>query len=306
VSTVGPFNLASRPVPFTPSPPDWGPDHNAPCPCGSGKQAGNCHVNRAKGNWKLPPYEPALTGAKTGVSCAGCFASFTNDCDGKLSEEHWVSKGIILRVGTNGRVEITWKNQPSRVVQTNAFSEEILCVRHNNALNKLDATAIAVFDTLDHFQSDQGIQPDPHGSEFDLHSGEALERWLLKLLWGGTVSGAFTLSGIPTTALREPGNYQFMLADYLFRGGKLPTGWGLYVVAPGPGKNLHANETIAMVPKSVNGELWEGSIFMRVVGFTFAFGSLGYKMPGGKAMLRPRAVKFDSLLDPAQKVLALG
>jgi hypothetical protein len=293
-------------VPYTPSSPYWGPDHGAPCPCGSGKQAGNCHVNRAKGNWKLPPYKPALTDAKTGISCAGCFASFTNDCDGKLSEEHWLSKGLVLRTGTNGRVEITWKQQPPKVVQASAFSEKILCERHNNALSKLDATAVAVFEALDHFESDQGNQPDPHGSEFDLYSGEALERWLLKMLWGGTVSGAFTKSGIPTTALREPAKYQVKLADYLFRGGKLPRDWGMYAVASGPDKLVSVATGISIVPRSLNGELSDGSIAMGAVMLTFAFGLLRHRIPGGKALLRPRAIKFESQLDPAHKVLALG
>jgi hypothetical protein len=302
---VGPFRPASRPVTYTPNPAYWGPDHIGPCPCGSGKQAGSCHVNKAKGDWKLPPYKPALIGAKTGISCAGCFASFTNDCEGKLSDEHWLSKGIALRVGTNGRVQIIWKKKPQQVVQASAFSEKVLCERHNNALNRLDATAIAVFDTLDHFQTDQGSQPDPHGSEFDLYSGEALERWLLKLLWGGTASGAFTENGTPITALREPGKYQVMLADYLFRGGKLPPGWGMYILAHGAGVNLRADGPVAVVTGSINGELVQGCVAMRVVEFTFAFGTLR-STTGGDAVLRPRAVELKSLLDPAHKVLALG
>ena len=116
-------------------------------------QAGDCHVNRAKGNWKLPPYKPGLTGAKTGVSCAGCYASFTNDCSANLSDEHWLSKSIVLEVGTNGRVQVIWRQQQQRVVQASEFSERILCCRHNNALSRLDATAIAVFRTLDHYQN---------------------------------------------------------------------------------------------------------------------------------------------------------
>jgi hypothetical protein len=246
-----------------------------------------------------------LTGAKTGVSCAGCYASFTNDCSGDLSDEHWLSKGIVLEVGTNGRVQIIWRQEQQRVVQASEFSERILCERHNNALSRLDATAIAVFRTLDRYQTDQNSQPDPHGSEFDLYSGEALERWLLKLLWGGTAAGVFTLSGQPIRALREPTKYQDMLAEYLFRGGALPPVWGMYVLAHGPDVNVRAEAPAAIITGSHNGELVQGSIAMRVVEFTFAFGTLR-STTGGKAVLRPRAVELKSLLDPAHKVLALG
>jgi hypothetical protein len=69
VANVGPFRPATRPVPYTPNAAYWGPDHNHPCPCGSGKLAGNCHVNLAKGNWKLPWYKPPLSGPRTGTSC---------------------------------------------------------------------------------------------------------------------------------------------------------------------------------------------------------------------------------------------
>lgn len=305
MANIGPFTPAKRPVVYTPNPAYWGPDRNAPCPCRSGKRAGDCHVNRAKGNWKLPPYKPALTDAKTGISCAGCYASFTNDCSADLSDEHWLSRGIVLEVGTNGRVQVIWRQEQQRTVQASEFSNRILCQRHNNALSRLDATATAVFRTLDHYQTDQGSQPDPHGSEFDLYSGEAFERWLLKLLWGGTAAGVFTLSGQPIAALREPAKYRNKLADYLFRGGALPRGWGMYVVAHGPDVNIRADGPVAVQTKSVNGELWEGAVAMRVVQFTFAFGTLR-STTGGKALHRPRAVELKSLLDPAHKVLALG
>jgi hypothetical protein len=216
-----------------------------------------------------------------------------------------LSKSIILEIGTNGRVQIILGQEQPQVVQASEFGKEILCERHNNALSRLDATAIAVFRTLDHYQTDQNTQPDPHGSEFDLYSGEAFERWLLKLLWGGTAAGVFALSGQPITALREPTRYQDILADYLFRGGALPTGWGMYVLAHGPDVNVQAEGPAAIMTGSISGELWQGSIAMRVVEFTFAFGTLR-ATTRGQAVHRPRAVELKSLLDPAHKVLSFG
>jgi hypothetical protein len=87
-----------------------------------------------------------------------------------------------------------------------------------------------VFKTLDHYQIDFRTQPDPHGSEFDLYSGEEIERWLLKLLWGGAAAGVLGRGGQPVNDLRTTADRN-MLAEYLFRDGSLPRGWGLYVSA---------------------------------------------------------------------------
>ena len=304
MANVGPFNPASRAVPYTPTPTNWGPDHNHPCPCGSTKLVGNCHVNRAKGNWKLPQYTPPLTGPCTGISCPGCYASFTNDCSPELSSEHWLSKGIILEVGTNGRVTVSGLLSPlgqERVVQVSEFADHILCERHNNALNKLDATAIEVFRTLDHYQKDQASQPDPHGSEFDLFSGERLERWMLKLLWGGIAAGAFSATEI------RSGVDQNMLADYLFRNQKLPEGWGFGMTFhSGVGIGVRAEAPIGVTTGvGPDGTLWKIAVSMGAVSFGFGLGNQKAKH-GFNFHLRPQAVILKSRLDTAEKTLALA
>jgi hypothetical protein len=307
VGDVGPFNPAERPVRYTPSSLYWGPDHNDPCPCESTKRAGDCHVNRAKGNWKLPTYAPLLTDPKTGVSCAGCYASFTNDCLSKLSNEHWLSEGILLHVGQSGRVLISglrWQQGQQHALSAKSLGSNILCEHHNRALSRLDATAIAVFKTLDHYQIDFRTQPDPHGSEFDLYSGEELERWLLKLLWGGAAAGVLGRGGQPVNDLRTTADRN-MLAEYLFRDGSLPRGWGLYVSAQ-TDVDLRTEADVAVATGSgPDGAIWQGVVAMGVVAFTFALGNLRAHS-GFKAFYRPRGVCLDSRLDPARKVLALG
>jgi hypothetical protein len=300
------FKPATRPVRFTSNPAYLGPDHDEPCPCGSTRRAGDCHVNRVTGRWKAPAYAPLLTGASTGISCGGCYASFTNDCSPKLSNEHWLSKGIVLAAGHDRPVQISglrWRKGREHVLPASSMGANILCERHNNALWRLDETAISVFATLDHYQEDQRSQPDLHGNEFDLFSGEDLERWLLKLLWGGTAARVFARNAEPVHDLRATANRN-MLADYLFRGGSLPPGWGLYVEGR-PGE-LSADANVAVATKSIDGALWSGSVAMGVVEFTFALGPTQAKTAGWKVWPRPRAVCLNSRLDSAQKVLALG
>jgi hypothetical protein len=247
-----------------------------------------------------------LTDARTGLSCSGCYASFTNDCSSKLSNEHWLSEGIILAAGHNRPVVVSglrWQKAREHVLAASSMGANILCERHNNALWRLDATAISVFATLDHYQQDQRSQPDPHGNEFDLFSGEELERWLLKLLWGGTAARVFARRAQPVDDLRTIADPN-MLADYLFRGGSLPPGWGLYVEGR-PG-DLSADANVAVESTSVDGELWSGAVAMGVVAFTFALGRVQAKTPGWKVWHRPRAVCLNSRQDSAQKVLVLG
>jgi hypothetical protein len=300
VADVGHFKPATRPVPYTPNAAYWGPDHNHPCPCGSTKLAGNCHVNRARGNWRLPWYKPPLTGPRTGVSCPGCYVAFTNDCSPEFSSEHWLSKRIILELFPDGKVTVIGLHAPGQksVVQTSDFADHILCERHNNALNRVDATGIAVFKTLRHYQKDQRAQPDPHGSEFDLFSGERLGRWMLKLLWGGIAAGVFT-----------PGLYgavdQNMLADYLFRNQKLPDGWGLGVVFQS-GEGVRAEGEIAMrTGVAADGTLCKIAVSVGVVSFGFGLGHQEAKH-GYDFHLRPQGIILKSRLDRAEKTLALG
>jgi hypothetical protein len=71
----------------------------------------------------------------------GLYMAFTNDCSPNLSDERWLTRGIILEVGTNGRVlvrRLRWQQGQEQVPQ---FPEKILCERHNNALSKVGAIA---------------------------------------------------------------------------------------------------------------------------------------------------------------------
>ncbi len=172
-------------------------------------------------------------------------------------------------------------------------------VSEEDALNKIDSTAVQVFRTLDHYQNDQANQPDVHGSEFELLSGEQLERWLLKLVWGGAVGGALSASKLRT------GVDQNMLADYLFRDQKLPEGWGLGVAFQ-PGQGRRASGQIEITTGvGDDGTLWSAAVSMRVVTFNFGLGNQTANR-GWEFQHRPQGIVLKSLLDHAGKALALG
>jgi len=224
--------------------------------------------------WHLPPFEPLLTDARTGFAHQGCYAAVTNDCSSKLSNEHWLSKGILLSAGDGQPVCISgfsWQPNHEDSFSAERLGSKILCRRHNTALARLDRTALRVFNALRRYQQDLLVKPDPHGNEFFLASGEEIERWLLKMLWGATAAGVIAVNGKKVTELTGSVD-RASLADYLFRDGPLPDQWGLYV------EGLEGREAMAKAEVAVtampgpDGGLWRGVAAMGVVEFDFYLG----------------------------------
>jgi hypothetical protein len=144
-----------------------------------GRSAGNCRdINRCL--QVRPPVTPARAATQRQQ----------NDCFGKLTKEHWISAGILRSPtfgdGKNVNIsELFWQQSGvSDVLPVVALSAKVLCEHHNNALTRLDSTATRLHSTVEHFYLAQLREHDSRTSEFDLISGEAIERWLLKLIWG--------------------------------------------------------------------------------------------------------------------------
>ncbi|MGO9102716.1 hypothetical protein [Mycobacterium sp.] len=227
MQSVAAFN-APGPVPFDindANNPDW---VNSLCPCGSGKRVGDCHSNRSTKRWLLPRHAPLLSDPVTGHARQGCYAASTCDCAGKLTKEHWISEGILRSptFGDGRKVdigELFWQRETSQVLPIAALGARVLCERHNNALSRLDSTATRLHATVERYYLAQLREPDRYVSEFDLISGEDIERWLLKLVWGRLAAAKETPTLLEDTRTRK------VLLQYLFRDGKLPRGWGLYI-----------------------------------------------------------------------------
>ncbi|UQX12134.1 hypothetical protein [Candidatus Mycobacterium methanotrophicum] len=213
---------------------------------------------------------PLLTDARTGHLVPGCFAAFTNDCSGKLSNEHWLSEGILIGAGDGTVVRIggpPWQPQ-GRVdeLSPSSLGSKMLCERHDHALSPLGIAAACTFKTLDQFYLDQISREDISGSEFDLISGEQLERWLLKMIWGATAA-------FPTVPPLRANVDRKMLANYLFRDGELPADWGLYVKGLQTGRASNPDQSLSVGLENIDGELWGGSMLVGGVELCFSFGS---------------------------------
>jgi len=304
--TPGPF-APTKPVRFEGNLPLLGPSSSEPCPCGSGRLPSNCHVDIAVGGWVLPPYGPLLTDSRTGIACEGCYASSTSDCRPPLTKEHWLSEGVLRAAGDGEPLRLlglSWAQSQEISLHPPSLVSYILCDRHNNALSRLDSTAKVVFSALRRYQQDLVKQSDPHGNEFLLASGEELARWVLKTLWGATAAKVIAVDGRPISRLHRAADPE-ILAEYLFRGGVLPSGWGLHVVGrPGAPFSAEAEATIRM-QRDTEGHLVFGTADMGVVSFGFSLNTL--QAGSGQVIRRqPSGVYLVDEGRSTQKVVALA
>ncbi|NIH96256.1 hypothetical protein FHU31_003212 [Mycolicibacterium fluoranthenivorans] len=131
-------------------------------PCGSGRQSRKCHLGKGQ-RWLATRPAPLLTGPRTGYANPGCYARRSNDCDDKLTREHFITDDVLEAISHNGKVVIvegaSWqgKAQRSKTVGRQGLSTRMLCHRHNSALWPLDKMAAEFFrylvkDQLDIFK----------------------------------------------------------------------------------------------------------------------------------------------------------
>jgi len=208
------FGAALRPVPFRGRAHGLGPDHDEPCPCGSGQPCRRCHWDRTAQRWRLPNYQPPHTGERSGIGHPGCYANVSTDCDGKQSSEHWLSKAILTAHSEEKLVAIGELpfQQPGDVDKytPKSLGANILCERHNSGLSRLDTAALALITALDSFYLDQAGPSGDYTNEFDLFSGPEVERWLLKMVWGASTrqnprfEARFAAASLPITSSEIP------------------------------------------------------------------------------------------------------
>ena len=110
-----------------------------------------------------------------------CYANSLGDCEGKLTREHFVSRGL-LDLGQPNPNGILLGGELDILVPTNSNNlavSKILCAKHNNDLSGLDDEAIKLATTIFNWNKDGG------SVEYTI-DGDLLLRWQLKSLLGLT------------------------------------------------------------------------------------------------------------------------
>lgn len=160
---------------------------DAPCVCGARVPLRFCCFRQGT---IAPRSVPSLTqppGPRTSYSNQRCYAAVLRDCDDKMSNEHYFSRGV-LRALAEGSPNNTVRARglghpdadlpPDRVAQS-----KILCRRHNSALCPIDTIGGRLFAAVS-----EALKLIPSYS-CRLLTGLDVERWLLKVACGILAAG---------------------------------------------------------------------------------------------------------------------
>lgn len=218
------------------------------CPCGSGLLLVNCCITLRSDTCPSLP--------KTGISNPRCYACSLNDCESKVTKEHFVSQSVLKIVSTiEGRILLSgspWLGQNEvKPVNTSGLAANILCSRHNTSLSPLDSIGRKFFD----FIMGKDVQ-----SEFLMVNGDEIERWMLKVLCGGLSSGFF---GPEHKGWQPPDEW----LQILFGSGIVPDGSGLYILS---GRTISA-PLYQLIAWPIDGQTEINGLFFSVGGCIFLF-----------------------------------
>jgi hypothetical protein len=281
-----------------------GPDREDDCPCGSRRRARSCHSCRT-GEWLASNPEPLISGERTGKVVSGCYAVAANDCDGPITSEHWLSKGIIKATTIDGTTALIsgtpWLGGSQRKIGVGSLGSKVLCERHNSALSPADTTAIVTFESLSRYQNDFAEHRHLDDDGFTLVSGPLFERWLLKLVWGAVASGNLGIGGVAVQSLRTDAD-QGVLVEFLFRGGSLPDGWGFYAFPHLPDPHGLTGSVGVRSQTGPDGAAWFVQVEFGAIALAFCLGSPDSK----EAVHRPSGVLLTTVDGSGEKLIVFA
>jgi hypothetical protein len=261
--------------PFNPR--KWRADD--PCPCLSGKRAGQCCLTPSGDIRKETPNTiPSAPPTNRGRN--GCYLEETNDCGTKLTAEHFVSRTVLEAFPGGIRVSGLPRQAPGEeiAIGIDSASSNILCDRHNSAFSKVDSEAGQFFRALQAIDRDFARSTLSRRVDYRLISGEALELWALKAACGFYYSGIASKDGIK---LRDVHAIDFEQVVQALQYHHWGPGAGLYLHAP-IGSIAVSRDTLSLIPATSSDE-------ERFVGMSLHFHGLQFELVlDTKAVAAPR------------------
>jgi hypothetical protein len=194
-----------------------------------------------------------------------------------------------------------WAPLEGKMVGAKAAGSRILCKRHNNVLSDYDREGVRLVRTSNSYFDTFLLRR--LGSAFKVFSGDAIERFLMKMLAG---SMAVNYSWRPPTVWLE----------CIFHGARMPEGWGMYYdAAPVPHMNGAGAGVVPMVTDG--NECVGGSFLLGRLVFTAIFSTKAVTLNGQDWLYRPaliithdmdvgRALFFSWRHGPGTRELALN
>ncbi len=130
--------------------------------------------------WLLPR-PPA-----TGYGHPRCYLNHTGDCSAKISKEHYISHAVLRSI--RGRLVVhgaPWLPAGvSKQINAKVLVSKILCERHNRCLSPLDDAVGKLFETIAMIYNDFRQGSELKTTSWHLSSGEMLELWGMKVIFG--------------------------------------------------------------------------------------------------------------------------
>jgi hypothetical protein len=152
---------------------------DGPCICGSVKRFQDCCYKDGVVAGRSAPSPTSPPPPSTNYSNPRCYAYPLNDCDAKLSKEHYLTRGVLrllAKGGPTNTVRATGLGIPADEFPPDQVAQsKILCRRHNSALSALDVVGERFFQAIN-----AGLRARPHVA-YHSAPGVDVERWLLKV-----------------------------------------------------------------------------------------------------------------------------
>lgn len=175
-----------------------------------------------------------------------CWASPLDDCEGKVSREHYVSEAFF----SSPTVQIQglhWCKAEPKTIGISSATSKILCEKHNSLLSPLDAEAGLFMQAIREHLRLTDARSKPRFAPFHIKSlsvnARLLERWLLKVLLNLSFGGALKigLDGV------QPGKASLRWVNVCFGRSPFEGRCGMYVGSYA-GMSLEMGETLRYSP----------------------------------------------------------
>ena len=188
-----------------------------------------------------------------------CYASRLGTCCSKITREHYVSHGVLKRMGdTITIIGASWLGNKPKSIPVATFAPKVLCEAHNTALSALDDTAKKVFDALLDFDAELSPPVNSPLHRIVRVNGWAFERWFLKVYCGMHAAGH----------LKEPGTIPDYIIESLFHDTPLPLDLGLYMAGQvGQLVNIRTTLGIQLGVRPDNGDTYALGVTLAGIGF---------------------------------------
>ena len=215
----------------------------------------------------------------TGYRHNRCYANGDSNCSTKISKEHFISANLLRRIQLNDTAKIAglaWQEREKfDIVPIKSLASNILCKRHNEALNPLDAVVGSFADTIKRFD-----RREPARNDMAHFSGSDIERWMLKCLLGLTASGNLR-SGLKPECI-----------DLLFQRREWSEDWGMYFSMDASRQIYHTDSLLIETRTTPDHKLILACHFyVQGLPFILVLGKPGN--PASFGVWRPKEIRFE-------------